>query len=64
MSKEFVDAMQAGNNLEAEAAFKDAVAKKVGDNLELKRKELSKTFVSNYTNKEADVNDEDVWRCL
>tara|TARA_Y100000782_G_C9997565_1_gene187238 strand:- start:238 stop:420 length:183 start_codon:yes stop_codon:yes gene_type:complete len=60
MSKEFVDAMQAGNNLEAEAAFKDAVAKKVGDNLELKRKELSKTFVSNYTNKEADVNDEDV----
>ena len=60
MSKEFVDAIQAGNNLEAEAAFKDAVAKKVGDNLELKRKELSKTFVSNYTNKEADVNDEDV----
>ena len=60
MSKEFVDAIQAGNNLEAEAAFKDAVAKKVGDSLELKRKELSKTFVSNYTNKEADVNDEDV----
>ena len=29
-----------------EAAFKDAVAKKVGDNLELKRKEISKTFVS------------------
>ena len=60
MSKEFVDAIQAGNNLEAEAAFKDAVAKKVGDNLELKRKELSKTFVSNYTDKESDVNDEDV----
>ena len=58
MSKEFVDAIQTGNNLEAEAAFKDAVAKKVGDNLELKRKEISKTFVSNYTNKEA--NDEDV----
>ena len=60
MSKEFVDAIQTGNNLEAEAAFKDAVAKKVGDNLELKRKELSKTFVSNYTDKESDVNDEDV----
>ena len=60
MSKEFVDAIQAGNNLEAEAVFKDAVAKKVGDNLELKRKELSKTFVSNYTDKESDVNDEDV----
>ena len=60
MGKEVVDAIQAGNNLEAEAAFKDAVAKKVGDNLELKRKELSKTFVSNYTDKESDVNDEDV----
>ena len=60
MSKEFVDAIQAGNNLEAETVFKDAVAKKVGDTLELKRKEISKTFVSNYTNKEADVNDEDV----
>ena len=60
MSKEFVDAIQAGNNLEAEAVFKDAIAKKVGDNLELKRKELSKTFVSNYTDKESDVNDEDV----
>ena len=60
MSKEFVDAIQTGNNLEAEAAFKDAVAKKVGDNLELKRKEFSKTFVSNYTDKESDVNDEDV----
>ena len=60
MSKEFVDAIEAGNNLEAEAVFKDAVAKKVGDNLELKRKELSKTFVSNYTDKESDVNDEDV----
>ena len=60
MSKEFVDAIQAGNNLEAETVFKDAVAKKVGDNLELKRKELSKTFVSNYTDKESDVNDEDV----
>ena len=60
MSKEFVDAIQAGNNLEAETVFKDAVAKKVGDNLEIKRKELSKTFVSNYTDKEADVNDADI----
>ena len=60
MSKEFVDAIQAGNNLEAETVFKNTVAKKVGDSLELKRKEISKTFVSNYTNKEADVNDEDV----
>ena len=58
MSKEFVDAIEAGNNLEAEAVFKDAIAKKVGDSLELKRKDISKAFVSNYTNK--DANDEDV----
>jgi len=58
MSKEFVDAIQAGNNLEAEAVFKDAIAKKVGDSLEIKRKDISKVFVSNYTNK--DANDEDV----
>ena len=58
MSKEFVDAIEAGNNLEAEAVFKDAIAKKVGDNLELKRKDISKAFVSNYTNK--DTDDEDV----
>ena len=58
MSKEFVDAMQAGNNLEAEAVFKDAIAKKVGDSLELKRKDISKAFVSNYKDKEA--NDADV----
>ena len=60
MSREFVDALASGNNVEAETVFKDAIAKKVGDNLELKRKELSKTFVSNYTNKEADVNDADI----
>ena len=58
MSKEFVDAIEAGNNLEAEAVFKDAIAKKVGDSLELKRKDISKAFVSNYKYKEA--NDADV----
>ena len=58
MSKEFVDAIEAGNNLEAEAAFKDVVAKKVGDSLELKRKDISKAFVSNY--KDTNANDEDV----
>ena len=54
MSKEFVNAIEAGNNLEAEAVFKDAVAKKVGDSLELKRKDISKAFVSNYIEKESD----------
>ena len=58
MSREFVDSIASGNNLEAERAFKDSVASKVGDALEVKRKELSKTFVSSYTDQESDVNKE------
>jgi len=48
MSKEFVDAVVSGNNLEAENAFKNAITSKVGDSLEVKRKELSKIFVGKY----------------
>ena len=49
MSREFVDSIQGGNNLGAEKAFKDSIASKVGDALEIKRKEISRTFVSSYT---------------
>ena len=49
MSREFVDSISVGNNLGAEKAFKDSVANKVGDALEIKRKEVSKTFVSSST---------------
>ena len=59
MSREFVESVASGNNLEAEKAFKDSVASKVGDALEVKRKEMSKTFVSNYTDQESDVNKEE-----
>jgi hypothetical protein len=59
MSREFVDSVASGNNLEAEKAFKDSVASKVGDALEVKRKEMSKTFVSSYTDQESDVNKEE-----
>jgi hypothetical protein len=60
MSREFVDSIESGDNLEAEKAFKDSMTNKVGDSLEIKRKEISKTFVasptgfavSNTTNKE------------
>jgi|TARA_B110000263_G_scaffold150638_1_gene130717 hypothetical protein len=45
MSKEFVDAMERGNNLEAEKVFKTAMASKIGDALETKRSEVAKTFV-------------------
>jgi hypothetical protein len=62
MSREFVDSISVGNNLGAEKAFKDSVASKVGDALEIKRKEVSKTFVSSSTghavSNTADVNEE------
>ena len=49
MSREFVDSIASGDNLDAEKAFKDSVTNKVGDALEIKRKEMSKTFVASPT---------------
>ena len=49
MSREFVDAVASGNNIEAEKVFTQSMASKVGDALEVKRKELSNTFVQNIT---------------
>ena len=51
MSREFVDAMEKGDNLEAEGAFKNSIVSKVGDALEVKRKDLANTFVRNATTK-------------
>jgi hypothetical protein len=48
MSREFIDAIELGKNLEAENAFKTAITAKVGDSLENKRKEISKNFVGKY----------------
>ena len=47
-SKDFVDALARGSNLDAEDAFKSAVGQKVQDTLENKRKELAKGFVNNH----------------
>ena len=47
-SKEFVDALRRGSNLDAADAFKSAVGQKVQDTLENKRKELAKGFVNNH----------------
>jgi hypothetical protein len=58
MSKEFIDALVDGNNIEAEKAFSITMAARVGDALEVKRRELANTFVK-YQNKEADGNEED-----
>ena len=43
-SKEFVNAISNGSNLEAEDAFKSALQSKIGDALETRRKELSKNY--------------------
>ena len=60
MSKEFVDALINSNNLEAEKAFSITMAARVGDALEVKRRELANALVkSNYVDKESDVNEED-----
>ena len=60
MSIEFVDAIVGGDNLGAEKAFSITMSSRVGDALEIKRKELANTFVkSDYTDQEADVNETD-----
>ena len=56
MSREFVDSMVLGNNIDAEAAFKTSISTKVGDALETKRKEYSKTFVNNVSPEETDAD--------
>ena len=61
MSKEFIDALVIDNNLEAETAFKDTMAIKVGDALENKRRELAQDFVKTQIEVE---DDPDVWRYL
>ena len=47
-SKDFVDALRRGSNLDAEDAFKSAVGQKVQNKLETKRQELAKGFVNNH----------------
>jgi hypothetical protein len=56
MSREFVDAIVLGNNVEAEKKFKDSIATKVGDALEIKRRDISKTFVGSNVEIEDDTD--------
>ena len=56
MSREFVDSIISGSNIEAEAAFKSSISTKVGDALEVKRKDYSKTFVNNVSPEETDAD--------
>ena len=56
-SDDFVNALQQGNNLGAEDAFKSAMKDKVADALENKRKEVANNFVQN---KKVEDNAEEV----
>tara|TARA_Y100001963_G_scaffold155278_1_gene246000 strand:- start:622 stop:801 length:180 start_codon:yes stop_codon:yes gene_type:complete len=58
MSDEFVSAMQQGNNIEAENAFKNAMQNKIGDALEMKRKEIANNFVKTKVTKEKEDAEE------
>ena len=55
-SEDFVNALQKGNNLEAEDAFKTAIGDKVADALETKRREVANNFVKS----KVEDNDEEV----
>ena len=58
MSNEFLSAMQQGNNIEAENAFKTAMQNKIGDALEMKRKEIANNFVKTKVTKEKEDAEE------
>ena len=58
MSREFVDSVIAGNNVEAEKAFTTSMTTKAGDALEVKRKEISSNFVKTVS-PESEETDED-----
>jgi len=60
MSREFVDAVVDGNNIGAEEVFKTTVGAKVGDALELRRKDLANTFVKTMSVETEESDDSDV----
>ena len=61
MSREFVDSVISGNNVEAEKAFSTSMTTRVGDALEVKRKEVSANYVKNVSS-EPEETDEDAGR--
>ena len=61
-SEDFVNALYSGKNLEAENAFKSAMQDKVGQALEVKRREVANNFVK--TKIEDDGDAEEVWFIL
>ena len=60
MSREFVDAIVDGNNMEAENVFTQGMATKVGNTLEVKRKEIANTFVKSMSVSKEEENESEV----
>ena len=61
-TKDLLNAIVSGNNVEAERIFQDNMADRVGDKLEMQRREVSNSFVKSpvdYVDQEADVNETD-----
>lgn len=61
-TKDLLNAIVSGNNIEAERIFQDDMANRVGDKLEMQRREVANTFVKSpveYVDQEADVNEKD-----
>ena len=48
MTKEIVDAIASGDNLSAETQFKTTMSTRVGDALEIRRKEVANTMVTQH----------------
>ena len=52
--RQFIDSVLSDNKVEAETAFKTSMSAKVGDTLELKRRDYAKTFVGSLPQIEED----------
>ncbi len=61
-TKELVDAITTGNNVEAERIFQDNMASRVGDKLEMQRREVANSFVKSaieLEDQEVDIDETD-----
>ena len=55
-TKDLLNAIVSGNNIEAERIFQNDMANRVGDKLEMQRREVANSFVKSPIE---DVNEED-----
>ena len=61
-TRELVDTITTGNNVEAERIFQDNMASRVGDKLEMQRREVANSFVKSaieLEDQEVDIDETD-----